>query len=242
MSQPRWLTGHPLTLADLAQRSSRCAAESCPPRKRGRQSLTQRTTPLAGALLWWRCAVWFEESFARTRRSRGRNRGWVVHRAGSATRALLGSFLLRAALLRGLLLCGSFLCRFLRSFFLGLGLGLRRFLDSLSLCGSFLGSFLGRLLCNPLHRSFPGRWWRGWRASLGHDLRLAFFYFFHHYDSGFRLLFFFLFLFVFLVLERIAIGTVSVVIHLVVVTTVERFIECHIHVLLMLPDSAQGNG
>src|SRR5208337_4516933 len=161
---------------------------------------------------------------------------WWFIGVDSATPALPGSFLLRAALLRGLLLCGSFLgrflCRLLRS--LLLGLGLRRFLGGLFLCRSFLGRFL----CNPLHLCFPGRRWRGWRASLGHDLRLAFFYFFHHYDSGFRLLFFFLFLFVFLVLERIAIGTVSVVIHLVVVTTVERFIECHIHVLLMLPDSA----
>src|SRR5271167_1438320 len=162
----------------------------------------------------------------------------AAHRTCLATRALPGSFLFGAALLRCLFLRRLLLRRLpgrlFGSLFLGLGLRLRHFLGSLFLCRSFLGRFL----CNPLHWGFPGRRWRGRRASFGLDFRLAFFYFFNHDSNGFRLLFFFLFFFVFLVLEGIAIGTVSVVIHLVVATTVERFIECHIYVLLMLPDSA----
>ena len=43
---------------------------------------------------------------------------------------------------------------------------------------------------------------------------------------------------VLLVVEGLAVRTVSVVIHFVVSATVERVIETHVLVLLMLPDSA----
>src|SRR5271169_3102417 len=135
--------------------------------------------------------------------------GWLL-------RCLLGALLLGCAtsLLRG---------------FLG------RLLGWLLLGGSFFRSSLGRSFLGRslLGSGFLARFRRGWRAAFCGNFRFAHFHFFYNNHGGrFRLLFFFLFFFVFLVFERIAVGTVSVVIHLVV-SSVKCFIERHVHVLLM---------
>src|SRR5215472_15116716 len=120
---------------------------------------------------------------------------------------------------------GRFLCRLLRGFLLCRCLFLFRWCRFLS-GRCFLGSFLRRL-----HRSFLGGCLLGWRSrrrsgANGGFLRLALFHFHYFFDdgNGFGFFFLLLFLFVFLVIERIAIGTVSVVIHLII-TTVQRVIE-----------------
>src|SRR5271165_3960663 len=146
-------------------------------------------------------------------------------------------------LLRCFLLGGRFFRRLLDSFLCGLlGRLLRCLLASFLLGGRFLRCFLGSflfrrgLLGSSLGGSAPARRRRG-RAGFGCDFRFGFVHFhFFDYDCGFRFLFFLFFFFIFLVFEGIAIGTITVVIHLIVATTVERFIECH--VILMLPGSA----
>src|SRR5271166_3613625 len=161
----------------------------------------------------------------RQQESRGRNRGLQhIRLCLATTMPLLRWFFLGWCFLRRFLLSGRLLRRLLVSF---LGRLLGRFLRSLLLGWRFLGSFLFRR--SSLDGSTPARR-RSGRAAFGCDFRFGFVHFhLFIYHCGFRLLFFLFLLFIFFVFERIAIGTVSVVIHLIVVTTVELFIECHVH-------------
>src|SRR5271165_6783914 len=141
----------------------------------------------------------------------------------------------RSALLCGsFLFGGSFLCGLLRSFLLSGSLLGRLFRRSLLLGRSFFGWLLCGLFL--FGRSLLGRGFLGWflrrsaATTAGGRCGLT---------PGFFAddLFFFVFLFVFFIVEGLAIGTVSVVIHLVFSTAIERLIKCHVLVLLMVPDS-----